>query len=215
MRIVLLGPPGVGKGTQGRLLAQFRGRVLISTGEMLRDAVVRHTPLGKKVESLMDQGSLVPDDLMIELVRERTLEEDARQGFVLDGFPRTVPQAVALEAILADRSQEVDMAVLLSAPDEEIVRRLSSRWECPECRRVFNSLTAPSEDGRHCDDHPTAELRQRGDDTEETVRKRLQVYRDQTAPLVDHYRQLGILKEVQSTGAPEAVQIALLRALEG
>jgi adenylate kinase len=215
MRVVLLGPPGVGKGTQGRRLATERGWALISTGDMLRDAAAKQTPLGKQAKQLMDAGQLVPDDVMIGLVRERTVEKDAREGFVLDGFPRTVPQADALGAMLAERSHELDVAVLLQAPDEELVRRLSSRWECPVCRRVFNSLTAPAKDGRHCDDHPGTELRQRADDTEETVRKRLQVYREQTSPLVAYYRKCGRLKEVKGIGALDEVYGALTRAVSG
>lgn len=215
MRIVLLGPPGVGKGTQGRLLAQLRDRVLISTGDMLRDAVAKQTPLGVEAKKLMDLGMLVPDEVMIGLVRERTLEADAQAGFVLDGFPRTVPQANALDAMLSDRSHKLDVVVLLSAPDEEIVRRLSSRWECPVCRRVYNTLTAPAKDGVHCDDHLETELRQRVDDTAETVRKRLQVYRDQTAPLVDFYRVRGRLKEVKGMGSLESVRDALNQAVAG
>lgn len=215
MRLVLLGPPGVGKGTQGRRLATERGWALISTGEMLRDAVAKQTPLGKQAKQLMDAGQLVPDDVMIGLVRERTVESDAHGGFVLDGFPRTVPQADALGAMLSERSQDLNMAVLLQAPDEELVRRLSSRWECPVCRRVFNSLSAPSKDGRHCDDHPETELRQRADDTEQTVRRRLQVYREQTAPLVEYYRKCGRLKEVKGIGALDEVYGALTRAVAG
>jgi adenylate kinase len=215
MRLVLLGPPGVGKGTQGRRLATERGWALVSTGDMLRDAVAKQTPLGVQAKKLMDAGQLVPDDVMIGLVRERTLEADALNGFVLDGFPRTVPQADALGAMLAERSLRLDVAVLLAAPDEELVRRLSSRWECPVCRRVYNTLSAPSKDGRHCDDHPETELRQRADDTEATVRRRLQVYRDQTSPLVSYYRKLGALKEVESIGALEEVYGALTQAVAG
>jgi adenylate kinase len=213
MRVILLGPPGVGKGTQGRRLAAERERALISTGDMLRDAVARQTPLGVQAKLLMEQGSLVPDDVIVGLVRERTLEPDARKGFVLDGFPRTVPQAEALDAMLAERSLAIDGVVLLVAPDDEIVRRLSSRWECPECRRVYNTLTAPSADGRHCDDHSSTELRQRADDTEATVRKRLTVYTNQTEPLVNWYRKQNKLNEVQGTGPLDEVYGALTRAL--
>jgi len=215
MRLVLLGPPGVGKGTQGRRLAVERGWALISTGDMLRDAVARRTPLGQQAKELVDAGQLVPDGVMIGLVRERTLQADAQAGFVLDGFPRTIPQADALGAMLAERSLQLNVAVLMQAPDEEIVRRLSSRWECPVCRRVYNSLSAPAKDGRHCDDHPETELRQRVDDTEGTVRWRLQVYREQTAPLVDYYRKHGCLKEVKSIGALEDVYGALSQAVAG
>ena len=215
MRVVLLGPPGVGKGTQGRRLASERGRALISTGDMLRDAVSRQTPLGIQAKQLIEQGQLVPDDVIVGMVRDRTLESDTREGFVLDGFPRTVPQADALDAKLAERSQNLDGVVLLTVPDEELVRRLSSRWECPVCRRVYNSQTAPSRDGCHCDDHPEQELRQREDDTEATVRKRLMIYRVQTAPLVDYYRSSGRLKEVKGTGTPDQVYAALTRAVAG
>jgi adenylate kinase len=214
MQVVLLGPPGVGKGTQGRRLAGERGWALISTGDMLRDAIAKQTPLGDAAKKLMDKGLLVPDDVMIGLVRERTLETDAREGFVLDGFPRTVPQADALDAILLERSRPVDKVVALTAPDEELVRRLSARWECPECRRVYNALSAPSKDGRHCDDHPEAELIQRVDDTVQTVRRRLEVYRAQTAPLVDYYRVQGRLVEVDGAETTEKVHGALVAAVD-
>jgi len=213
MHVVLLGPPGVGKGTQGRRLASDRGWALISTGDMLRDAIAKRSPLGMEARLLMDQGMLVPDPVMIGLVRERTLETDAQEGFVLDGFPRTVPQADALDAILRDRGRPLDVVVALTAPDGELVRRLSARWECPVCRRVYNALSAPSRDGRHCDDHPETELHQRVDDTAETVRRRLKVYREQTAPLADHYRVQARLKEVNGTGPQEQVYGALIAAV--
>lgn len=214
MQVVLLGPPGVGKGTQGRRLAGERGWALISTGEMLRDAIARSTPLGTEAKKLMDQGLLVPDDIMIGLVRERTLEPDARAGFLLDGFPRTIPQADALEAFLQERGRKLSVVVALTAPDEELVRRLSARWECPACRRVYNAISAPSKDGRHCDDHPETALDQRDDDTVQTVKRRLEVYQKQTAPLVDHYRQRGLLEEVSGIGSLDEVRAALLAAVD-
>lgn len=213
MDLVLLGPPGVGKGTQGRRLASDRGWALISTGEILRDAIARGTPLGVEARKLIDQGLLVPDQVMIGLVRERTLEPDARKGFVLDGFPRTIPQANALDAFLQERGRPLRMVVALTAPDEELVRRLSARWECPVCRRVYNATSAPSKDGRHCDDHPQTALHQRADDTVETVKRRLEVYRNQTAPLVDHYRAQGKLQEVDGTGPLDVVYGALVAAV--
>lgn len=214
MQVVLLGPPGVGKGTQGRRLAGERGWALISTGEMLRDAIARSTPLGAEAKKLMDQGLLVPDDVMIGLVRERTLEPDALAGFLLDGFPRTIPQADALEAFLQERGRKLSVVVALTAPDEELVRRLSARWECPVCRRVYNAISAPSKDGRHCDDHPETALDQRDDDTVQTVKRRLEVYQKQTAPLVDHYRQRGLLQEVSGIGSLDEVRAALLAAVD-
>ena len=213
MQVVLLGPPGVGKGTQGRRLAMERGWALISTGEILRDAIARRTALGIEAQELIDQGFLVPDPVMIGLVRERTLEPDARKGFVLDGFPRTVAQADALDAILRERGQPLDVVVALTAPDAELVRRLSARWECPVCRRVYNALSAPSRDGRHCDDHRETELHQRADDTVETVERRLEVYRRETAPVGAYYRGLGRLREVSGTGPQDEVYGALVAAV--
>lgn len=181
MRIVLLGPPGVGKGTQGQRLAAECGWPLISTGEMLREAAARGTALGRIAKQLIEAGLLVPDDVMIGLVRERTGMPDAGQGFVLDGFPRTVPQAEALDEMLAQREQKLDAVVSLSAPEDELMDR----------------------------------LRQRGrvDDSEETVRRRLEVYRERTAPLIDHYRGLGRLREVNGVGSLDDVYRSLKRAV--
>ena len=213
MRVVLLGPPGVGKGTQGRRLAGEKGWALISTGEMLREAVAKGTPLGREANRRMTAGELVEDATMIGLVRERSAEPDARGGFVLDGFPRTVPQADALDAMLAERGQRIDAAVYLGAPEAELVRRLSGRLECPVCKRAYNRSDARPRDGRHCDDHPGVELRQRADAAVETVRKRLEVYRLQTAPLVEYYRRGDRLREVDGLGTPETVYRSLLQAL--
>ncbi len=215
MRLVLLGPPGVGKGTQGRRLAEGRGWALISTGEILRDAVARRTPLGLEASRRMDAGLLVPDEVMVGLVRERSARPDATEGFVLDGFPRTVPQADALDAMLTERSQRLDAVISLVASEEELVRRLSARRECPVCKRAYNLVSAPPRDGRSCDDHPGTELRQRADDAPETVKKRLAVYREQTAPLIDYYRRSGRLLEVPGIGSMDQVYQSLQRGLAG
>lgn len=183
MRLVFLGPPGVGKGTQGKRLSEANGWPLISTGEMLREAVAQGTALGKAAKSLVESGCLVSDDVMIGLVRERTLESDARRGFILDGFPRTVPQADALEGILRERGHGLDAVLSLSAPADEVVRRMLSRG--------------------------------RSDDAEATVRKRLQVYDEQTAPLIEYYRRLGLLREVDGLGTMDEVHEGLKRALRG
>jgi adenylate kinase len=214
MRVVLLGPPGVGKGTQGRRLAAERGWALISTGEMLRDAVARATPLGVEARRRMDSGELVPDEVMIGIVRERTAEPDATRGFVLDGFPRTVPQADALAAMLAGRGLGLDAALCLTSPAEVLVTRMTARRECPVCKRAYNLVSAPPRDGRHCDDHPGTALVQRADDTEDTVRRRLEVYRTQTEPLAAYYRAGGLLREVPGTGTMDEVHRALSRALD-
>jgi adenylate kinase len=214
MRIILLGPPGVGKGTQGRRLAQEQGWALISTGEILRDAVARKTALGLEAQRKMDAGLLVPDEVMIGLVQERTEGKDAASGYVLDGFPRTVPQAEALDAMLGRRGQRLDAVVGLTASEEELVKRLGARRECPKCKRAFNLLSSPPRDGRHCDDHPDVELIRRADDDEQTIRKRLEVYQRQTAPLVDYYRGQGRLVEVSGIGPVDQVHRALKLAIE-
>jgi len=214
VRVVLLGPPGVGKGTQGRRLATDMKLALISTGEMLRDAISRNTPLGLEARGLIDSGLLVSDDVMIGLVQGRTLEQDAQAGFVLDGFPRTVPQATALDRLLAAQSRPLNAVVLLDAPTTELVTRVSARRECPVCKRAYNMVSAPPRDGKHCDDHPTVALIQRADDAEGTVRKRLDIYQAQTAPLVGHYREQGRLIEVSGLGDMNDVYAALKLALE-
>jgi adenylate kinase len=203
----------VGKGTQGRRLAADRGWALISTGEMLREAIGRRTPLGLEAQRRMDRGLLVPDDVMIELVRARIGRADATQGFVLDGFPRTVPQADALERMLAERRQPLDAVMYLAMPESRLVRRLTARRECPVCQRAYNLESAPPRDGRHCDDHPGVELVQRADDAEETVLRRLEVYREQTEPLVAYYRSRGRLTEVTADGTPQEVYEGLAGAL--
>lgn len=214
MRLVLLGPPGVGKGTQGRRLAAEKGWALISTGEILRDAVARKTALGIEAGRQMDQGYLVADDVMIGLVKERSAADDARAGFVLDGFPRTVAQADALDTMLDARGQALDRVLGLTAPEAELVRRLTGRLECPVCKRAYHRDSAPPRDGRHCDDHPGAALIQRVDDAEPTVRKRLDVYRAQTAPLIDYYQRDGRLREVPGLGTPNEVYDRMKQALE-
>ncbi len=213
MRVVLLGPPGVGKGTQGRRLSEQQGWALISTGEMLREAVRRRTPLGLEAERQMNAGLLVADDVMIGLVGECIGLPKARNGFVLDGFPRTVPQADALDRMLGEQGLQLDAVLSLGATEEELVRRLSARRECPVCKRAYNLESAPPRRGGVCDDHPETTLIQRADDRPETVRKRFAVYREQTAPLIDYYRRSSRLKEVAGLGTRDEVYRALLDAL--
>jgi adenylate kinase len=213
VRVVLLGPPGVGKGTQGRRLAQRCRWALISTGEMLREAVARGTTLGLEAKKTMEAGMLVSDQIMIELVKERSAAADAQPGFVLDGFPRTVTQANALDSMLQSREQRLDVVAGLEASRDELARRLSARRECPVCKRAYNLVSAPPHDGKHCDDHPEEMLVQREDDTEETVRRRLEVYDRQTAPLLSYYQGQGRLREVSAEGSMEDVYQSLTQAL--
>jgi adenylate kinase len=211
--VVLLGPPGVGKGTQGRRLAEDQGWALISTGEILREAVRCETPLGLEARRQMDAGLLVADEVMIALVRERIADPESRRGFVLDGFPRTVPQADALDRMLAEQGSQLDAVLSLGATEDELVKRLSARRECPVCKRAYNLESAPPQRDGACDDHPGTQLVQRADDRPETVRKRFAVYREQTAPLIDYYRRSSRLREVPGLGTRDEVYRALLDAL--
>ncbi len=207
----MLGAPGVGKGTQGRRLAAVCGCALISTGEILREAAARGTALGLEARRQMDSGRLVDDDVMVGLVRERTSEPDAQEGFVLDGFPRTVPQAEALDAMLAARGQQIDVVLSITVNEDELIRRLQGRRECPVCKRAYNPEGAPARDGRHCDEHPDAELRPRKDDSEESVRQRFAEFQAKTAPLVAYYAVGGRLRAVAGTGTVDEVFETLQR----
>lgn len=207
----MLGAPGTGKGTQGRRLAAAGGCPLISTGEILREAVARATPLGLEARRQMDAGRLVDDRVMIALVSERMARPDTGAGFVLDGFPRTVPQAEALDALLAGRGQAIETVLYLHVSEDELVRRLQGRRECPVCMRAYNLEGMPPRDGRHCDDHPTVELRTRADDGEAAVRQRFEEYRAKTAPLVEYYEATGRLRRIPGTGPADEVFAALGR----
>ena len=212
MRLILLGPPGSGKGTQGAWLSSKYGIPAISTGDILREAVRRGTELGKKAKNYMDAGELVPDDVIIGLIEERLSESDCAKGFILDGFPRTVPQAEALEELMKRRNWPLDAVLSLEVPDEEIVRRSVNRRVCANCGRVFNLITDPPPADGKC---PVCggEIIQRDDDNEETVRARLRVYNEQTAPLKDYYEKRGKLIRVDGVGSIEEVRSRIEAAL--
>lgn len=185
MRIILLGAPGAGKGTQGALLAEKHGITKISTGDLLRAAVRNGTELGREAKGYMDAGELVPDDVILGMVRE-VLEDEADNGFILDGFPRTLDQADGLAGILEDVGLSLDAVVVIRVSDGELIKRLSGRRSCPECNEVYNvHFDPPSEEGV-CDECG-AELTQRSDDDPETVKNRIQVYNRQTRPLIEYY----------------------------
>ncbi len=215
MKIVLLGAPGSGKGTQARFICERYGIVQISTGDMLRAAVQAGTELGKKAKAIMDAGELVPDELILALIRERIAQPDCAAGFLLDGFPRTIAQAEGLEKM----GVNLDYVIEIGVPDEEIVKRLSGRRVHPGSGRVYHLLYNPPK--QDCKDDITGEpLIQRADDREETVRKRLEIYRCQTAQLVDFYRlraKGGKVKfaTVSGVGRVEAIRARILQILEG
>jgi adenylate kinase len=214
MRVVLLGPPGAGKGTQARRLAARWSVPQVATGDMLREAVARGTKLGLEARRYMDAGELVPDSVIIGLVRERLAQPDGRKGFVLDGFPRTAAQAEALDQLLEAEGTPLDRVVLFQVPDEEPVARLSGRRVCRSCGRNYHLTLSPPRTPGVCD-HCGGELYQRTDDEEATVRRRLAVYARDTRPLVEYYRRRGLLATIAGTGSVDAVQADLIKATEG
>jgi adenylate kinase len=211
MNLVLLGAPGAGKGTQAELLIQKYGLAHISTGDILRKAVADGTPLGLEAKRYMDAGELVPDEVVIGLVKERLSQPDTEAGFILDGFPRTVVQAEALDAALADLGKSIDAAVAIVVDPEVIVARLTSRRTCGECGKI-TSAAALTESGT-CPACGGAVV-QRDDDNEQTVRNRLDVYERSTAPLVDYYRGEGLLVEVNGDRPVDVVFADVVAALE-
>lgn len=204
IRIVLLGPPGSGKGTQASALEAKHGIPHIASGDLLRANVRENTALGQQARPHMDRGELVPDELILDMMAARLSEPDAQQGYVLDGFPRTVAQAESLEQRLAQLGQGLDAVIYLAVPEGEILRRLSGRRTCPECHAVYHVDTMPPTKEGICD-KCGAELIQRDDEKPEVISKRLEVYTDQTQPLLDFYRQRELLEEVDGTIGVENV----------
>ncbi|GIM81975.1 adenylate kinase [Salinispora arenicola] len=212
MRLVLVGPPGAGKGTQAEFVAAHLAVPKISTGDIFRSNVSQGTPLGVQAKRYMDAGELVPDEVTINMVRDRLAEPDASEGFLLDGFPRTTPQAAALDKLLVDLGTALDLVLELVVDDDEVIRRLSGRRTCRGCGKVWHvEFDAPSQEGR-CD-RCGAELFQRDDDKPETVATRLREYADKTAPLVDYYGAQGKLVGIDATGPVEDVTVRAIDAL--
>jgi adenylate kinase len=212
LRIVLLGPPGAGKGTQAKLLQEEFHACQISTVDILRKAVAEQTPVGKQAAEYINRGALVPDSVIVNLVAERLKDSDCRNGFILDGFPRTIPQAQSLEEILKKMGLGLHCVLLLQVPPGLIVERLAGRRVCRDCGALYHRSFDPPKQQGVCD-RCGGELRQRDDDREETVRGRLDVYEAQTAPLADYYRQRGILREIDGVGKVEDIQNRVIKAL--
>ncbi len=198
MKIVMLGAPGAGKGTQAKKIAEKYGVPHISTGDIFRANIKNNTELGKKAKEYMDQGLLVPDELTLDLIMDRFKQDDCKDGYVLDGFPRTIPQAEALTKALTEAGEKLDFAINVEVPDENIVTRMSGRRACLACGGTYHIVFNPTKQEGVCDSCGGG-LVLRDDDKPETVAKRLNVYHDQTSPLIEYYKGQGILKDVDGT----------------
>ena len=214
MRIILIGPPGSGKGTQAQLLSKRLGLAHLATGDILRDAVARDTPEGRKVKPFLTNGQLVPDTIVNEIVSHRLRDKGRPHDFIMDGYPRTLTQANAFDAVLKTEKLELTAVVLLKVEDEEIVRRNSARWTCinPDCKATYNTLTKPPKAPGRCDlcQHL---LYRREDDNPETIRRRLQVFHEQADGILEHYAAQGLLIEVPGIGDIETIYANILKAL--
>jgi len=213
MKLILLGPPGAGKGTQAKMLTESFSIPQISTGDILRAAVKEGTPMGLKAKEYMDAGGLVPDEVVVGIVRDRLLAADCDNGFILDGFPRTVAQADALQASLAEMDKALDRVISLEVDAEALVERLTGRRTCKECGRGYHVTFDPPREENICD-ACGGSLIQRDDDQEETIRKRLQVYADQTSPLISYYRDADVLIELDGMQPIPRVQEKMLSLLQ-
>jgi adenylate kinase len=212
--LILLGPPGVGKGTQAKLLIEKFGIPQISTGDILRAAVKELTPMGIKAKGYMDAGALVPDAVVIGIVEERLAQGDCQKGFILDGFPRTVPQADALAQVLSGMGRSIDHVISLSVDKDELLKRLTGRRACTKCGAGYHVEYAPAKAEGICD-ACGGELFQREDDKEETILRRLAVYEEQTAPLIAYYQAAGLLRSVNGLGTVEGIQSEIVARIQG
>jgi adenylate kinase len=214
VNIILLGPPGAGKGTQAKRLEGSRGLVQLASGDMLRAAVGDKTEYGQKADAVMQRGDLVADDIVVAIIAERLDRPDVKRGFVLDGFPRNVPQAKALDKMLQSKGMKLDAAIEMKVDDEALVERISGRFACAECGKTYHDRFDPPKTPGVCDACGSTEFVRRADDNEKTVRSRLEVYHRQTAPLVEHYGKQGKLKTVDAMAAMDEVTRQLEEVLD-
>ena len=210
--IVLMGAPGAGKGTQARLLQERLHLPQISTGDIFRALKTEQTPLAQEVRDLMARGQLVPDEVTTRVVRERTSKDDSRNGYILDGFPRTTAQAASLKELAAEQGREI-VAVLIDVPRDMLEKRMTERRSCPVCNEIYNMYFKPPKNDNVCDFHPEAQLVHRADDNVETVKVRLATYEEQTRPLIDFYKSENVLRTVDGTGEPEAIYREVVQAI--
>ena len=214
MRLIFLGPPGAGKGTQSQMLAESLGIPQVSTGDMLRQAVAQKTALGEMARGYMESGGLVPDDVIVGIVSERLQKGDCGKGYILDGFPRTVVQAEKLDEALSDSGESLDSVINIVIDEEELVQRLSGRRVCESCQRAYHVITSPPAKAGICD-ACGGRLVTRADDQDGTVRKRLDVYRKQTSPLVQYYEKKSLLRDIEGVGGIPDVFARINKAIAG
>ena len=215
MRLILLGPPGAGKGTQAKTLQENRGFIQLSTGDMLRAAVAAGTEIGKKAKEVMERGDLVSDDIVTGIISERIEQPDCDKGFILDGFPRTVAQAQALDDLLAEKNMKLDVVIEMRVDDEKLIDRVVGRYTCANCGEGYHiTFKRPEKEGV-CDKCGATEFKRRDDDNEETVRGRLNSYHGQTAPLITYYGARGKLKTVNGMASIKAVSEQIQEILDG
>lgn len=212
MRLILLGAPGAGKGTQAEMLMKFYNIPTISTGNIFREHISKQTQLGQQAKKYMDEGKLVPDELVIELVKDRITQDDCKNGMILDGFPRTIPQAEALDVMLTELNMPIDHVVDVEVPDKVIVERMAGRTVCPSCGASYHNLYKVENTPGRCDECSTG-LIQREDDKVETVKKRLEVYHAQTKPLIAYYDKQDKVREIDGVGTVEDVRARVKKAL--
>ncbi|MDP6952691.1 MAG: adenylate kinase [Alphaproteobacteria bacterium] len=205
MNLILFGPPGCGKGTQAERLRDGQGLVHLSTGDMLRAAVAAETEVGKRAKAIMEAGELVPDEVVIGIIADRLGEPDVAAGFILDGFPRTIPQAEALDALLKERGIAMDRVIAFGVDDEALVARITGRFSCADCGAGYNDTAKPTKVAGVCDSCGGSNFKRRKDDNEQTVRERLEAYHAQTAPLLPYYDKQGLLATVDGMAAIDAV----------
>lgn len=213
MRLVLLGPPGAGKGTQARMLERKYGIPQIASGDLLRAAVRDRNPIGVEARRYMERGALAPDELVFKLIEERLEQPDAQRGFILDGFPRTIRQAQELDAMLKRHNQQLRQVLAIIVSDDEVIKRISGRRTCRNCGAMYHTIFDPPRNQNLCN-NCNGELYQREDDAEDTVRMRLEVYKAETDPVLAYYERNGILTRIDGLGRPEEIQQRIIEAIE-